>query len=133
VLTHKLPYRLELVEMDELAQAGQALDPEREIQESDMSGAKLESCCPGIEEASQADMPWNVSICDRECSIRHDWRVKEEKLVDPRPPLLPQARKKKRKRAKESKRVTWVQCEPRMKGQRSPDRKGRQRPGEKRR
>jgi hypothetical protein len=27
--------------MDELAQAGQALDPEREIQESDMSGAKL--------------------------------------------------------------------------------------------
>jgi hypothetical protein len=28
--------------MDEPAQAGQALDPEREIQESDMSGAKLE-------------------------------------------------------------------------------------------
>lgn len=62
MLTHKLPYRLELVEMDELAQAGQALDPEREIQESDMSGAKLESCCPDIEEASQVDMPWNVSI-----------------------------------------------------------------------
>lgn len=29
--THKSVYRLELVEMDELLQAGQALDPSREM------------------------------------------------------------------------------------------------------
>jgi hypothetical protein len=37
VLTHKLACKLELVEMDELLQAGQAVDPEREMQEFGMS------------------------------------------------------------------------------------------------
>jgi hypothetical protein len=32
VPTHKLAYRLELVEIDALLQAGQTLDPEREMQ-----------------------------------------------------------------------------------------------------
>jgi hypothetical protein len=35
-VTHKLPYKLELVETEEPLHAGQALDPEREIQESDI-------------------------------------------------------------------------------------------------
>jgi hypothetical protein len=97
VLTHKLPYRLELVEMDELAQAGQALDPEREIQESDMVGRETRKLSPWYRRSFPGRYAAECVNCDRECSIWHDWRVKEEKLVDPRPPLLPQARKKKRK------------------------------------
>jgi hypothetical protein len=71
VPTHKLAYRLELVEIDALLQAGQALDPEREM---------------------QFDMPdkfggpyrplWVISAecvnCDRECSRR---RIFEEKKI----------------------------------------------------
>lgn len=38
-MTHKLPYNVELVETDDPLHAGQALDPEREIQELDMLGS----------------------------------------------------------------------------------------------
>lgn len=38
-ITHKLPYNVELVDTDDPLHAGQALDPEREIQELDMLGS----------------------------------------------------------------------------------------------
>lgn len=37
-ITHKLPYNVEFVETDDPLHAGQALDPEREMQELDMLG-----------------------------------------------------------------------------------------------
>jgi hypothetical protein len=82
-VTHKLPYKLEFVETEESLHAGQALDPEREIQEPDI----LDPSCDRLYPYTECVKMKNVQIGTNRMSARNC----KEKIakVDARSPELP--------------------------------------------